>query len=161
MPSFDVVSEIDQHELTNAIDQAGRELSRRFDLKNTGARIEREGAVITLIAEAEFQARQLLDIVQNKLAGRGIDIDCLDIGEPSSNLAETRLPVTVREGIDKELARRLVKMVKDAGLKKVQAQVQQEQVRVTGKNRDDLQNVIALIKDAKLGYPLQFKNFRD
>ncbi len=161
MPSFDIVSEIDQHELTNAVDQAVRELARRFDFKGTDARIERDGNRLTLVAEAEFQTRQMLDIVQDKLAARGIDIECLEVGEPSANIAETRLPATVREGIDRDLARKLVKLVKDAGLKKVQAQAQQEQVRVTGKSRDDLQRVIALVKDAKLGYPLQFRNFRD
>ena len=160
MPTFDVVSEIDQHELTNAVDQAVRELDRRFDLKGTNAHIEREGNVVTLRAEAEFQVQQLLDILRQKMAKRGIDIDCLETGEVATNVAEARMPVTVREGIDKDLARKLVKLVKDSKLK-VQAQIQQDQVRVTGKSRDDLQRVIALLKDAALDYPLQFKNFRD
>lgn len=160
MPSFDVVSEIDKHELTNAVDQATRELATRFDFKGTKARFERNENIITLIGESEFQTRQLLEILQSKFAKRGIDIDCLELGTLAANLAETRQPVTVREGIDKDLARRIVKLIKDSGLK-VQAQIQQEQVRVTGKNRDDLQRAIALIKGAALDFPLQFTNFRD
>ena len=160
MSSFDVVSEIDQHELGNAYDQAVRELTTRFDFKGTKARFERADNVITLIAESEFQTRQMLEILQTKLGKRGIDIDCLELGTVTANLAETRLPVTVREGIDKELGRRIVKLVKDSKLK-VQAQMQQAQVRVTGKSRDDLQQVIALLRDSALDYPLQFTNFRD
>jgi hypothetical protein len=160
MPSFDAVSEVDKHELTNAYDQAVRELGTRFDFKGTKARFERTDNVITLIAESEFQLRQMLEILQGKCAKRGIDIDCMEAGEVSSNVAESRQPITVREGIDKDLARRIVKLVKDSKLK-VQAQIQQEQVRVTGKSRDDLQQVIAMLKQAELGYPLQFTNFRD
>jgi cyclic-di-GMP-binding protein len=160
MPSFDVVSEIDQHELSNAIDQSTRELSTRFDFKGTKARIERQDNTINLIAEAEFQTRQILDILQGKLTNRGIDIDCLEIGDAASNVSETRLPITVREGVDKELARKMIKLIKDSKLK-VQAQVQQDQVRVTGKNRNDLQSVIAMLKESNLDFPLQFKNFRD
>lgn len=160
MPSFDVVSEVDQHELTNAFDQATRELDTRFDFKGSKARFERQGNVITLYAESEFQLRQMQEILHGKCARRGIDIDCMEEGEISSNVAESRLPITVREGIDKDLARQIVRLVKDSKLK-VQAQVQQEQVRVSGKNRDDLQRAIALLKGAELGYPLQFTNFRD
>ncbi|MGR8920116.1 MAG: YajQ family cyclic di-GMP-binding protein [Gammaproteobacteria bacterium] len=160
MPSFDVVSEVDQHELTNAVDQTVRELGNRFDFKGTNARVERDGNQLTLIAEAEFQTRQILDILQEKCTRRGIDIDCLEVGAVATNVAEARLPVTVREGIDRDTARAMVKLVKDSKLK-VQAQIQQEQVRVTGKKRDDLQQVMATFKDAGLGVPLQFKNFRD
>lgn len=160
MPSFDVVSEVDKHELSNAVDQAVRELEQRFDFKGTKARIEHDGNVITLIAESEFQTRQMLDILHGRFAKRGLDINCLESGQPSSNVAETRQPLTVREGIDKDLARKLVKLVKESKLK-VQAQVQQDQLRVTGKNRDDLQKVIALLREAEVDYPLQFKNFRD
>ncbi len=160
MPSFDIVSEVDQHELTNAVDQATRELSTRFDFKGTNARIERNDNVITLIAEAEFQTRQILEILQNKLGGRGIDIDCLELGTVSTNVAEARLPITVREGVDKDLARKMTKLIKDSKLK-VQSQIQQNQLRVTGKSRNDLQNVISMLKAAKLEFPLQFKNFRD
>lgn len=160
MPSFDIVSEIDHHELSNAVDQASREIAQRFDLKGTGARIEADDQAVTLIAESEFQTRQLLDILRARMARRGIDIDCIEVGEPHSNVAETRLPLVVREGIDKDLGRRLVRLIKDSKLK-VQAQMQQEQVRVSGKKRDDLQQAIAAVKNAELGYPLQFKNFRD
>lgn len=160
MPSFDVVSEIDQHELSNAVDQASRELANRFDFKGTNARFERQESLISVIAESEFQTRQMLEILQNKLTKRGIDINCLELGEISANVAETCLPVTVREGIDKDLARNLVKQIKTAKLK-VQTQIQGEQLRVSGKKRDDLQQVITLLKGADLDYPLQYTNFRD
>lgn len=160
MPSFDVVSEVDKHELTNAVDQANREVANRFDFKGSKARVERNENVLTIIADGEFQAKQVLEIVQTKLAKRGIDIDCLEIGEFSTNIAEARLPVTVREGVDKDTGRKLLKLIKD-GKTKVQAQMQQNQVRVTGKSRDDLQAVIAMIRAAKLGLPFQFTNFRD
>jgi len=160
MPSFDVVSEVNKHELTNAVDQATRELSTRFDFKGTKARFERDDARITIVAEGEFQVKQLLEILQNKLGKRGIDIDCLEYGELTQNLAEARQLVTVREGVDKDTGRKLLKLIKDSKLK-VQAQMQQDQLRVTGKNRDDLQKTIALLKEAKCGLPLQFTNFRD
>lgn len=160
MPSFDVVSEVDKHELSNAVDQATRELATRFDFKGTKARFERKDNVITLIAEGEFQVKQLLEILQNKLTKRGIDIDCLEYGAVSQNLAEARQPVTVREGVDKDTAREVMKLIKESKIK-VTAQVQQNQVRVTGKARDDLQAVMALLRQAKLGLPFQFTNFRD
>lgn len=160
MPSFDVVSEVDKHELTNAVDQANREVSQRFDFKGSKARIERDENKLSIIAEGEFQVKQLLEILEGRLAKRGIDIDCLEVGDFATNIAEARLPVTVREGVDADTGRKLTKLIKDSKLK-VQAQMQQNQLRVTGKNRDDLQAVIALIKGAKLDFPLQFKNFRD
>lgn len=160
MPSFDVVSEVDKHELTNAVDQAARELATRFDFKGTKARFEHEDNRITVVAEGEFQVRQLVEILQIKLTKRGIDIDCLEYGTVSQNLAEARQVLTVRQGVDKDTGRRILKLVKDSKLK-VQAQMQQEQVRVTGKSRDDLQRIIAELKQAKLGLPLQFTNFRD
>ncbi len=160
MPSFDVVSEIDKHELSNAVDQAYRELSTRFYFKGTKARFELNENTVTLIAESEFQLKQLLEILQLRMGKRGIDIQALEPGEVSSNVAETRQPITVREGIDQDLGRRLVKLAKNSKLK-VQTQMQQGQLRVTGKSRDDLQSVIALFKEAELNYPLQFKNFRD
>lgn len=160
MPSFDVVSEVDQHEFANALDQAERELTQRFDFKGTRARFERTDNVVSIIAESEFQISQMLDILQTRCGKRGIDVQCLELGAITANVAETRQAVTVREGIDTDLARKLVRLIKDSKLK-VQAQVQQQQLRVTGKNRDDLQRAIALLKDAPLDYPLQFKNFRD
>lgn len=160
MPSFDVVSEVDKHELTNAVDQANREVGQRFDFKGSKARVERDENNLTIIADGEFQAKQLLEILQTRLAKRGIDIDCLEIGDFSSNIAEARLPVTVREGVDADTGRKLNKLIKDSKIK-VSSQMQQNQLRVTGKNRDDLQAIIALIRNAKIGVPFQFTNFRD
>jgi uncharacterized protein YajQ (UPF0234 family) len=161
MPSFDVVSEIDQHELTNAIDQANREISNRFDFKGTNSRIEKSDAMLKLIAPAEFQIIQVRDILQNKLSKRNIDVRCLDEGKLIESINEAQLDIVVRQGIDKELAKKIVKIIKDAKLK-VQAAIQGDQVRVTGKKRDDLQEVIAMLKNQKgIDLPLQFTNFRD
>jgi len=160
MPSFDVVSEVDMHEVTNAVDQANREVSTRFDFKGTHARFERAEAVITMYAEAEFQLQQMYDILQTRLNRRGVDIACLDPGEVQQSGKEVRQAVIVRQGLDSDLARNIVKLIKDAKLK-VQAAIQGEKVRVTGKKRDDLQKVIALLKEAKIALPLQFTNFRD
>ena len=160
MPSFDVVSEIDDHELTNALDQANREITNRFDFKGTNARIEHAGHLLTLIGPAEFQIKQMTDILVTRLAKRGIDTRCLDFGTLQEALHEARQEVTVRQGIDKELAKKITRVVKDSRLK-VQAAVQGEQVRVTGKKRDDLQQVITLLRGQKFDLPLQFLNFRD
>lgn len=160
MPSFDIVSEIDKHELSNAIDQANREVSTRFDLKGTGAEFQLEKETITLSAQNDFQVKQMYDILVGKLAKRNIDIRCLDVGKVESNLSEARQKVTVKQGIDKEFGKKLTKLIKDSNLK-VQASIQGEQVRVTGKKRDDLQDAIALMKKTDLEMPLQFVNFRD
>lgn len=160
MPSFDVVSEIDEHELTNAIDQANREIGNRFDFKGTSARVERNQFDLTLIADAEFQVKQVDDVLQKKLAARGIDLGCLEMGTIVTSGKEARQPVKVRQGIETDLARKIVKLIKDSKLK-VQAQIQGDQVRVSGKKRDDLQQVIALLRGANLGLPLQYINFRD
>lgn len=160
MPSFDVVSEIDAHELTNAVDQTNREVSTRFDFKGTNARVEQQARELTLFAETEFQVEQILDILRKKMAGRGIDLGCLEIGKASVSGKEARQGVVARQGIDKDLARDIVKQIKDSKLK-VQASIQGEQVRVSGKKRDDLQQVIALLRQQDLGLPLQFINFRD
>ena len=161
MPSFDIVSEIDKHELGNAVDQANREVGNRFDFKGTDSRVEDTDGKLTLIAPSEFQVGQILDILENKLSRRGIDVRCLDKGEVRESNNEARQEITVRQGIDKDLARTLVKKVKESRLK-VQAAIQGEQVRVTGKKRDDLQQVIALLKgDKTLDVPLQYVNFRD
>ncbi|MDJ0653195.1 MAG: YajQ family cyclic di-GMP-binding protein [Xanthomonadales bacterium] len=160
MPSFDVVSEVDHHELTNSVDQANREVSTRFDFKGSGARFDLTEQVITLHAQADFQLKQMLDILYQKLSKRGIDVAALDVGEPTIMAKTATQPVTVREGIDSAMARQMVKRLKESKLK-IQSQVQGEQVRVTGKKRDDLQSAIALLKEADLGLPLQFKNFRD
>jgi cyclic-di-GMP-binding protein len=160
MPSFDVVSEVDMHEVTNAVDQASREVGTRFDFKGTDSSFAREGDVITLASGSEFQLKQMLDILQSKLARRGVDIACLKVDEPEVAGKVARQKVTVRQGLQTDLARDIVRRVKDAKLK-VQAQIQGDKVRVTGKKRDDLQQVIALLRAEKLDMPLQYNNFRD
>jgi len=160
MPSFDVVSETDMHEVSNAVDQASREVNNRFDFKGSGSRFELKDAEITLYSTSEFQLQQMLDILHNKMVKRGVDIDCLNTGDAQTVGKEARQTVTIRQGIDTELARKIVKMIKDAKLK-VQASIQGDKVRVTGKKRDDLQEVIGLLRGTKVDMPLQFNNFRD
>ena len=160
MPSFDIVSEIDKHELTNAIDQANRDITNRFDFKGTNSRVELADGIINLSGPAEFQIKQMTDILLTKMAKRGIDIGCLEYGQIQESLNEARQAVTVRQGIDKELARKIIRLIKDSKLK-VQAAVQEDQIRVTGKKRDDLQQVITLLRSQDLGLPLQYINFRD
>lgn len=160
MPSFDVVSEVNLHELTNAVDQTNREVGNRFDFKGSNARVEQSENVLTLSAESEFQVDQIRDILITRMAKRDIDTGCLDVGETSTVGREARQVITARQGIDKELAKKIVKRVKDSKLK-VQAAVQGEQVRITGKKRDDLQAVMAEIRQAGYDLPLQFTNFRD
>jgi cyclic-di-GMP-binding protein len=160
MPSFDVVSELDGHEVANAVDQANREVDTRFDFKGSGAKFELADFVVSLEAPAEFQLKQMIDILTQKLAKRGIDVACMKVEEPEIALNKARQKVALKHGIESDMARKIVKLVKDAKLK-VQSQVQGDQVRVTGKKRDDLQEVIALLKKAELGLPLQFTNFRD
>ncbi|HEX2139850.1 MAG TPA: YajQ family cyclic di-GMP-binding protein [Woeseiaceae bacterium] len=160
MPSFDVVSEFDAHEARNAVDQANREVDTRFDFKGTGSKFEQDGQVILLKSGTEFQLEQMLTILRQKLAKRGIDIACMKEEEPEITGSEARQQVVLRQGIDTPLARDLVKKIKASKLK-VQAAIQGEKLRVTGKKRDDLQAVIALLKEADAGLPLQFENFRD
>ena len=160
MPSFDVVSELNSHEVANAIDQANRELSQRFDFKDTGARFELEEFTVTLHAQVDFQLKQMLEIVKLRLGKRGIDLACLDIKEPEINLAAARQQVLLKHGIDAETGKKVTRLIKDSKLK-VQAGIQGEKVRVTGKQRDDLQAAIQLLRGSKLDLPLQFNNFRD
>ena len=160
MPSFDVVSEINRHELTNALDQTNREVSTRFDFKGSNARVEQSELLLTIIAPSDFQVKQVLDILENKLSKRGIDLACLKLDPVVVSGSEARQLITVREGLDSELGRKIVKMIKESGFK-LQAQIQEKQVRVTGKKRDDLQAAIALLRGAKVDMPLQFVNFRD
>jgi len=160
MPSFDVVSEVNHHELTNAVDQANREVSTRFDFKGTGSNFDLSDQIITMHTESEFQLRQMYDMLCTKLVKRGVDIACLDKGDPVIQAKTATQAITVREGIESADARKMVKMIKDRKLK-LQAAIQGDQLRVTGKKRDDLQAVIALLKETKFGLPLQFKNFRD
>lgn len=160
MPSFDIVSELDPHEVTNAVDQASREVGTRFDFKGTGAKFELAELVITLSAPADFQLKQMMDILKLKLTKRGIDIVCMKVDEPVVTGQITKQIVTLRKGIDTELGKKLQRLIKDSKLK-VQAAIQDKQVRVTGKSRDDLQSAMALIRGGKLELPLQFTNFRD
>jgi len=160
MPSFDVVSEVNHHELSNALDQANREVSTRFDFKGSGSNFELNDQVITLNSQSEFQLQQMYDMLCNKLVKRGVDISCLDVGEPNIQMKSATQKVTVQEGIATEAARKIVRLLKDSK-NKVQAQIQGDQVRVIGKKRDELQGSIALLKEADLGLPLQFTNFRD
>jgi len=160
MPSFDVVSEVDMHEVANGVDQANRVVASRFDFKGVDAKYERDEAVITMQAEAEFQLKQMLDILQTKLNARGVDIACLEVDKPEIAGKQAKQKVTLRQGLDAPLAKEIVKLIKDGKLK-VQAAIQGEKVRVSGKKRDDLQQVIALLREAKLDLPLQFDNFRD
>jgi uncharacterized protein YajQ (UPF0234 family) len=162
MPSFDTVSELDTHELTNAVDQANRELTQRFDFKDTGATFELKEKEFTvqLKAPAEFQLRQMMDILTQRLSKRGIEAKCLEKKDPVTNLAEARQDVILRHGIDQETGKKLQKMLKDSKLK-VQAQIAGDKLRVTGKNRDDLQQAMALMRKTEVDRPLQFNNFRD
>jgi uncharacterized protein YajQ (UPF0234 family) len=160
MPSFDVVSEIDGHELANAVDQANREVTNRFDFKGTGAKFELQDFVVSLEAQADFQLKQMLDILTQKLARRGIDVAAMAPEDPEIALNKARQKVTMKHGVETDTARKIVKLIKDGKLK-LQAQIQGDQVRVTGKKRDDLQTAIQMLKQADLGLPLQFTNFRD
>jgi uncharacterized protein YajQ (UPF0234 family) len=160
MPSFDVVSKTDNHEVTNAIDQVNREITTRFDFRGSDARAELAKNTITLIAPTDFQLKQLDEILRNKLAKRNVDVRALDYKEPEVKLNEARQIVEVRQGIETEQAKKIVKLIKEANLK-VQASIQGEQVRVTGKKKDDLQDTIAMLREAKITIPLQFENFRD
>ncbi|MCP4485869.1 MAG: YajQ family cyclic di-GMP-binding protein [Gammaproteobacteria bacterium] len=160
MPSFDAVSEVDQHELANAIDQANREIGARYDFKGSNAKIEQSANQLTMEAESEFQIKQMTPILNQKLSKRGIDVGCLEFADIVEMNKRARQGVLVREGLDKDTARKAVKKIKESKLK-VQAAIQGEQVRVTGKKRDDLQQVMQLLREASLGIPLQFNNFRD
>ena len=160
MPSFDVVSEVNLHELTNAVDQANRELSTRFDFKGVEAKFELEDGHINQSAPSEFQLQQMTDILRARLIARGIDVRCLEEGEVETNLAGARQKITVKQGIEQKLAKKIVATIKDAKLK-VEAQINGDKLRVTGKKRDDLQDVIALLKKTEFELPLQFDNFRD
>ncbi len=160
MPSFDVVSELNAHEVANAVDQANRELAQRFDFKDTGARFELEEFTVTLHAQVDFQLKQMLEILKLRLGKRGIDLACLDIKEPEIALSAARQQVLLKQGIDAETGKKITRLLKDSKLK-VQAAIQGEKVRITGKQRDDLQAAIKLLRGAKLDLPLQFNNFRE
>ena len=160
MPSFDTVSELNQHELANAVDQANRVLAQRFDFMDSGARFELKELTITLHAQVDFQLKQMLEILKLRLSKRGIDLKCLEVKEPHTTLASAQQEVLLRHGIDAETGKALMRLLKDSRLK-VQASLQGDKVRITGKQRDDLQAAIALLRTAKVDRPLQFNNFRD
>lgn len=160
MPSFDIVSEVDGHELNNAIDQANREVGTRFDFKGANANFKESDGVIMMETESDFQLKQMLDILYNKCSRRSVDLGNLEPGEIEVIGHRAIQKIIVKQGIDKELAKKIVKKIKEKKLK-VQAAIQGDQVRVTGKKRDDLQSVIAMLKAEDMGLPLQFNNFRD
>lgn len=161
MPSFDIVSEVDMHEVNNALDQSNREVGTRFDFKGVDASFElNNGVEITVSAEADFQIQQMMDILRAKMVKRSIDTKSLKEGDIQMVGQKASMVVTVQQGIEADIARKIVKTVKEAKLK-VQTAIQGEKLRVTGKKRDDLQQVIALLKENSFGIPLQYENFRD
>lgn len=159
MPSFDVVSEVDKHSLTNAVDQANRVVTSRYDFKGVEAKYEVKEYLVTMTAEGDFQLKQMLDILQSAMIKNGIDIACLETRPARSSGKRIVQEVAVKTGIETDLAKKIVKMIKEQKFK-VQAQIQGEQLRVTGKKRDDLQTVIAFLRAADIGQPLQYTNFR-
>ena len=160
MPSFDIVSEVDTHELSNAIDQANREIGNRFDFKGSNAKITLKENVVTLEAEVEFQVKQIYDVVTQKMAKRGIDLECVSKGKLVEANKRATQDITINQGISTEIGKKISKLIKESKIK-VQSQIQGEKVRVTGKKRDDLQQVMQLLREQSLGVPLQFDNFRD
>jgi cyclic-di-GMP-binding protein len=160
MPSFDVVSEVDQQEITNAVDQSSRELATRFDFRNVDAGFDQGDGQIRLSAEAEIQLGQMVDILRNKMVKRKIDPGVMDVQDIEHSGKRYYQNVLIHEGIESDLARKIVKMVKDQKMK-VQTAIQGDKLRVTGKKRDDLQKVMTLLRESDLEVPLQFDNFRD
>ncbi len=161
MPSFDIVSEIDMHELTNVVDQANREITTRFDFKGSNATFEVKENTVVMTAPNDFQLKQMLDILTQKMGKRSLDVKCMQPQEIQVALHEAKQIINIVTGIDKERAKKMVKMIKDSKLK-VQVAIQGEQLRVTGKKRDDLQSVMAHMREAKdIDVPLQYVNFRD
>ena len=160
MPSFDVISKFDKHEATNALDQANREVKNRFDFKDSNAQFDLKENIIALVAPNKFQLQQMQQILEPKLAKRGVDIKCLDKGEISESLHEATQKITIKHGIDHDLGKKINKLIKDAKLK-VQSSIMGDRVRVTGKKKDELQDVMDLLRKEELGVPLQFENFRD
>ncbi|SIS79270.1 YajQ family cyclic di-GMP-binding protein [Neptunomonas antarctica] len=160
MPSFDIVSELDKHEVTNAVDQANREIQTRFDFKGVAARFEVNGDDVSMEADVDFQLQQMLDVLRSKLIARGLDPKCLEEQKADTSGVKARQELTIKQGLDQPVAKKVIKVLKDAKLK-VQTQIQGEKVRVTGKKRDDLQQAMAVLKDSDIDMPLQFNNFRD
>ncbi|CAH9017765.1 YajQ family cyclic di-GMP-binding protein [Candidatus Nitrosacidococcus sp. I8] len=160
MPSFDIVSEVDKHELKNAVDQANREISTRFDFRGTDAVIKESDGELIFEAENEFQLQQMGNILDTKLAKRNIDVNSLEAKEPEVSGKRARQTIQIRQGIDKDIAKEITKLIKESKLK-VQSTIQGDQVRVSGGKRDDLQQVIAILREYKISLPLQYINFRD
>ncbi len=160
MPSFDIVSEFDPHELTNAVDQANKEVATRFDFKGTESSFELNDSKVVMISESVFQLQQMLSVLCGKLSKRGIDISCMETGDAKGSGKLMRQEITLKQGVDSTLAKKIVKLIKDKKMK-VQAAIQGEQVRVTGKKRDDLQEVIQMLRQEDWDMPVQFTNFRD
>lgn len=160
MPSFDVVSEVDKHELVNAVDQANRELAKRFDFKGVNASFELNEYVITQTAPSVFQLNQMLDILRGRLAARNIDVRCMEVSEVSENVSGARRQVTIRQGLEQAVSKKLIAALKAEKLK-VEAQINADKLRVSGKKRDDLQAAIAVLRKTDVDLPLQFNNFRD
>ena len=160
MPTFDIVSEVDMHEVNNAVDQANREVGTRFDFKGANAKFEQADTEITMSAEADFQLKQMLDILNLKLTKRGVDVACMDIKDAEVTGKVAHQKIILKQGIETVLAKKIIKMIKDSKIK-VQTSIQGEKLRVNGKKRDDLQSVIGLLKQSDLELPLQYENFRE
>lgn len=160
MPSFDIVTEIEMPELQNAVDNANREITTRFDFRGVEASFSRNENVVTLEAQGDFQLQQMMSILRDKCVKRSIDTSGIETKEVQISGKTHKQDAVFKQGIDKDVAKKLVKLIKDSKMK-VQASIQGDQVRVTGKKRDDLQQAIAQIKQADLGQPFQFNNFRD
>lgn len=161
MPTFDIVSEVDKHELTNAVDQANKEVTTRFDFKGTDSHFELKDLEVKMNTESEFQLDQMYNVLTSKLSKRGIDLRAIELKDPDIQLKTAKQTVLIHQGLDAPIAKKIIKILKDAKLK-VQAQIQGDSVRVTGKKRDDLQEAIALLKSQEeFERPLQFNNFRD
>jgi uncharacterized protein YajQ (UPF0234 family) len=160
MPSFDIVSEVDIHEVTNAVDQTNREISNRFDFKGTSAKVEQTETGLVLESENDFQIKQMLDILHKKVAKRGIEVAALSESDIVTSINKASMAITIHQGIDQDSAKKIVKLIKGAKLK-VQSSIQGDKVRVNGKKRDDLQETISLLKESGTGLPLQYINFRD
>lgn len=160
MPSFDIVSEVDQHEITNAIDQANREINTRFDFKGVDAKFILEKDTVNLSAPTDFQLKQMLDILTGKMGKRNIDVRSLEVSEPHISLNQATQKVKIKQGIEQAEAKQLSKIIKDSQLK-VQTSIQGDKLRVTGKKRDDLQEVIAMLRKQEIDIAVQFNNFRD
>jgi uncharacterized protein YajQ (UPF0234 family) len=161
MPSFDIVSEVDKQEIRNAIDQVNKEVSTRFDFKGSDARVEQENYNLTVYADDEFKLSQILNILMGKSAKRGIDVRCMDkSGLEKITGNKVKQKITMKIGVEADLARKIVRLIKDSKLK-VQASIQGDTVRISGTKRDILQETIALIKKSVTDFPLQFQNFRD